>query len=625
MISPEEKERVVQATDFVGLVGETVVLHEKSAGDFWGCCPFHEERTESFHVSADRGLFYCFGCGAKGDVIDYVKRRENLEFADAVRYLADRAHIELHESNAPSAGPGRGRIVACLEEAQRHFAKLLLSTRDAAGECQKARNYLSKRSLGREVSRRWGLGYSLGRGDLVSHLRGRGFTPREIVAADLGVEGPRGLRDRFFNRVMFPIRDAAGQVIGFGGRVIDTSLPKYLNSRDSSIWHKRKNLYALDRAKDSITATGRVVIVEGYTDAIAMHEAGITNTVAILGTALTADHLKVLSRFRPREIISLLDGDEAGQRAAEKIVALVGQTRAKLLCVVLPEGKDPAEYLEAEGPHAMLERLARASDLVLFVLERRLRAAEGASVGERAQILDDVCGILAPLSDDPIALSSYASIVADAFSVDDAQIHTRIRDAARKLAMAPYPRPGLPDGTSDGERGYATEEPGEPLPDLSRVGAAERSRLLSERELLATLASRPAAFARESERIRGLSWGDPRHGRIADALLATSNARASERLAAARAVDAYAPQILAASEFDRLGGRWGEVEATFLVDQVELQSLSQDLRRTSSALHAAEIAGDDQRIQELMRSAQALRGRMAELEASVRSWNDRGE
>ncbi len=625
MISPEEKERVVQATDFVSLVGETVMLHEKSSGDFWGRCPFHEERTESFHVAADRGLFYCFGCGAKGDVIDYVKRRENLEFVDALRYLADRAHIELHESAGGASGPGRGRIVACLEEAQRHFARLLLKTRDAAGQCQKARDYLSKRSLGREVALRWGLGFSVGRGDLTNHLRSKGFTTREIVAADLGAEGPHGLRDRFYDRVMFPIRDAAGAVIGFGGRVIDDSLPKYLNSRDSSIWHKRKNLYALDRAKGSITATGRVVIVEGYTDAIAMHEAGITNTVAILGTALTADHLKLLSRFRPREIVSLLDGDEAGQRAAEKIVALVGQTRAKLLCVVLPEGKDPAEYLEAEGAQAMMGRLSEASDLVLFVLLRRLREAEGASVGKRAKILDDVCGILAPLVNEPLALSSYASLVADAFSLDEEQVRARIREAARQQALAPRPRSDF-DAVPGGDAIDApAEEPGEPLPDLSRMGAAERSRILSERELLATLASRPEAFSRASGRIRGLSWADPRHGRIAEALLAHASSSAKERLAAARAVDAFAPQILAASELDRRGGRWGEAEAIFLVDQVELQSLSQELRRASSALHAAEISGDDARIQELMAAAQTLRARIAQLEGSVRSWNDHGE
>ncbi len=625
MISPEEKERVVQATDFVSLVGETVMLHEKGSGDFWGRCPFHEERTESFHVSADRGLFYCFGCGAKGDVIDYVKRRENLEFMDAVRYLADRAHIELHERAGASSGPGRGRIIACLEEAQRHFARLLLKTRDAQGKCQRAREYLSARSLGREVALRWGLGFSLGRGDLTSHLRAKGFTTREIVAADLGVEGPHGLRDRFYDRVMFPIRDAAGSTIGFGGRVIDSSLPKYLNSRDSSLWHKRKNLYALDRAKGAITATGRVVIVEGYTDAIALHEAGITNAVAILGTALTADHLKVLARFRPAEIVSLLDGDEAGQRAAEKIVALVGQTRAKLRCVVLPEGKDPAEYLEAEGPQAMMERLSEAEDLVLFVLDRRLREAQGASVGERAKILDDVCGILAPLANEPLALSAYVGFVADAFSVDEGQVRERIREAARARAMDPRSRDRIARSTGSEYRQSSPEDLGEPLPDLSRVGTAERSRILSERELLAALAARPEAFSRDLARIGALDWADARHGRIAHALLDARGASARARLAAARAVDAYAPQILAASELDRANGRWGEAEAAFLVDQVELQSLAHALRGVSSALHAAEISGDDARIAALLGESQSLRARIAELEASVRSWNDRGE
>ena len=621
MIPPEDKERVIQATDFVGLVAETVQLHEKTAGDFWGRCPFHEERTESFHITTDRGLFYCFGCGAKGDVIDYVEKRENLDFIEAVRYLADRAHIELHERGGVSSGPGRGRLVACLEEAQRHFAHLLLKTRDPAGACERARRYLGKRDLGHEVALRWGLGYSIGRGDLVNHLLSKGFSRREIVAADLGVESPNGLRDRFYNRVMFPIRDVAGSVIGFGGRVIDDSLPKYLNSRDTSLFHKRKNLYALERAKASITATGRAVIVEGYTDAIALHEAGVTNAAAILGTALTEDHLKALDRFRPREIVSLLDGDEAGRRAAAKMVALIAKTKARLSCVILPEGKDPAEYIAAYGPQAMMARISEASDLVLFVLERNIAEARSASVGERQAILDEICSMLAPLADQPLAISPYSSFVADAFSLDEAQLMERIRRAARAGAFEQAGRiaPSRETPTLGRE---GPETLAEPLPDLDRMSGRERSRILSERELLSMLAAKPEAFSACDERIRSLTWADPRHGRIARVLLDAASASPSQRIARARSIDPYAPRILAASEFDRRGARWGGDEASFMVDQVEAQSLDEELRVASAELHAAEIAGDEGRIATLMARAQQLRSRMAELEASVRTWNE---
>lgn len=620
MISQEEKERVIEATDFVGLVAETVQLHEKGPGDFWGRCPFHEERTESFHITRDRGLYYCFGCGAKGDVIGYVMKRENLEFADAVRYLADRAHIELHESRSARSGPPRQRLFACLDAAQARFAQLLLRTRDERGACQRARDYLSARGLGRDVCVRWGLGFSLGRGDLVRTLQDQGFSRSEILAADLALDRQGRLRDRFYDRVMFPIRDATGQTIGFGGRVIDGSLPKYLNSRDSAIWHKRKNLYALDRAKSSITATGRAVVVEGYTDAIALHEAGVTNAVAILGTALTADHLAVLDRYRPKEIVSLLDGDEAGQRAAEKMVGLLGATKAKLLCVVLPNGQDPAEFIAAEGAQAMMERLTHAEDLVLFVLERRLAEVVGASFGERQAILDGICQILAPLaSQQPLALASYASLVADAFS-------TSTEELLRKIRQTPWRRPG----ESEPERAPSAEggsvEPtaafSEPLVPLEALSAQQRARVRAERELLALLAADRGAFAGLEDRVFALGWEDPRHERLAKTLLAADPASsASDRLRQARAVDVHAPEILAASEFDRAGRRWGRREATFALDRAELEWLRASQRSLSSNLQAAELAGDDARIEVLLREAEETRERLLELESSVREWD----
>ncbi len=624
MIGNDQKEQIVQATDFVSLVGETVQLHEKGAGDWWGRCPFHEERTESFHVNANRGLYYCFGCEAKGDVIDFVMRRENLDFADALRWLADRAGIEIRETRGARRGPRRNRVLSCLEEAERRFSRNLLARRDPAGRCDRARAYLGGRSMGREVSLRWGLGFALGGQDLVNHLLDCGFSRAEIAAADLGVERGNGLRDRFFDRVMFPIRDEAGRTIGFGGRVMNDSKPKYLNSKDSGLFHKTKNLYALDRAKDSIIASGRALIVEGYTDAIALHEAGFANACAILGTALTHDHIRLLSRFKPREITSLLDGDAAGQRAAEKALAHLGETEAKLTCVVLPEGKDPAEYLEAYGPEALEAELAGAKDLALFVIDRKVAEAQGSAPGRRRRILGEACAALAPLKGNPIALERYSAYIADAFDASQEEVRRLIREAPVRRDDAGRPAAAFVDGDGPWETERAADAgviAVEPLPDLGSLPPRQRRRIVLERQFLALLADDPQPFAPHAARIRALSWEDPRHGVIAAVLLdAPVGSSARDRLALARNADPMAPQILSGSEFDRSGEPWNERDASFVMDELELETLRAEARSLQAALKAQEIDDDRTGARALLERSAALRERIAMLESRVRHW-----
>lgn len=326
MISEADKERVREATDIVSLVAETVVLRQRG-NDFWGCCPFHQEKSPSFHVTPSTGLWHCFGCHSGGDVFDYVMKREGLEFSDAVKYLADRAHIDIVDTGqAANRGPKRTRVIDVLEAAQDSYAKRLMRGKSEGADA--ARKYFASRGFNSDICSRWKLGYADGSVSLSRELQQLGFKRDELIAADIATNRGGALRDQFFNRVMFPIHDEQGRCIGFGGRVMGDAKPKYLNTRETSVFHKSKHMFAFDRAKESIAAQGFAIVTEGYMDVISMHEAGFTNTVAALGTALSLDHIKTLSRFA-KTIICMFDGDAAGQHAAEAAVRYIESTKAR--------------------------------------------------------------------------------------------------------------------------------------------------------------------------------------------------------------------------------------------------------------------------------------------------------
>ncbi|MDR2109355.1 MAG: DNA primase, partial [Coriobacteriales bacterium] len=333
----EDIRKVREATDLVALIGERVVLKPRNR-EFWGNCPFHNEKTPSFKVDPASQFYHCFGCGESGDAITFVRKIDNLDFPDAVRYLAERANIELHESGAVQSGH-KARLFKVMEQTVAFYHRQLMRVKSP--ETDAARAYLGSRAMSGEVARDWQLGYAPGSGSLVRELSAAGFSRADMLDANVAVDGRGGrLRDRFFNRVIFPISDLQGRPIALGGRVLNDGEPKYLNTSDTALFSKGTTLYALSRAKAAITATGTAIVVEGYTDTIAMHAAGFTNTVATLGTALTAEHLKKLARFA-RRLVYLFDGDAAGQRAADRASALITRD-------ITPEsGSRPIELLVA--------------------------------------------------------------------------------------------------------------------------------------------------------------------------------------------------------------------------------------------------------------------------------------
>ena len=631
MITDEDKERVRQATDIVALVSETVELRQKGR-DLWGCCPFHHEKTPSFKVDPASGLWHCFGsCSEGGDVFKYVMRRENLSFPESIRYLADRAGIELTEEDGRTdRGPKKSRLLEALSEAEAFYHLMLMRGRGSGPDA--ARSYLAGRGFGSDVCRRWGLGYAPGRGKLVAHLRSKGFTPKEMVAANLAVERGSRLSDTFFDRVMFPIRDERGNTIGFGGRILAKSdnAPKYLNSRDTPAFNKGKHLFAFDRAKEAMAATGEAIVCEGYTDVIAMHEAGFTSAVAALGTAFRIDHVKLMDRMRVKRIVCMFDGDAAGQSAAEKAVGFIDDTAAAIMCVVLPDGQDPMEFLSTHTPEEMRAQLDAARPLVDFVFEKELAKWDLSVPGQRVRALEALSKVFAPLKKS-VLLDDYATRIADSLhlNVDDVRrsiVETKVRDDAAPAQVRTsndrVQDVQVDDGSYQGvPDDYVPVE--QYVPDVQQavvLSSDDRVQAAAERELLALLAAEPQSVRPFAERIAAFSWVDPRHETMAWAMLATPEGTEPKGLvAAATSVIPDAPSILSAGRIASFDRESASRDASIVVDTVDLYSSRRRIREIKARLRAGSASAPGFEAERLFKEATDLQKRVNSLAKSLSS------
>lgn len=630
MISDEDKERVRQATNFLELVSETVELRQRGQ-EFWGCCPFHDEKTPSFKVNPQTGLWYCFGCSQGGDIFDYVQRREHLEFLDALRYLAERAHIELHDNQSShrTRGPSRARLLEALEAADDFFNTQLL--RNPAPSPGSARAYLKDRGFGSAVAKTWHLGYAAGGSSLIQHLLSKGFTSQELLAADLATARNGRLFDRFYERLTFPIHDELGKTIAFGARVIPErytqvlssmskrpQMGKYINTRDTAVFNKGKHLFAYDRAKESIAARGFALVCEGYTDVIALHEVGITYAVATLGTAFRIDHIRLLERQQPKRIICLFDGDEAGQRAAERSVAYIDKTKAELRCVILPHGQDPMEFLAAEGVDALKRQLAAARPLMDVVLEKYLLDAPSLSAGGRVEILRELACILAPLKHS-LLLDEYATRIADALNFDAEHTKQTILHAKPRLdvsheveAVHTSAKPqsafsisaasigGSDMSTADDRTGYCA--------DASHQAVVER-------ELLVLLLDHPELRSKVMEFIPEITWSHEQHQALAWAFFSASDsATPSDLIMLARQISPHASQILSAGYVSSDESLPLDQKLNYLVDTLRLQSAQQEVRRMRAHMSSA----DETLAHDLLLRATELQKKIRELQMRLR-------
>lgn len=354
MSANEVIEQIRDSLDISDIIGERVKLRRSSRG-YSGLCPFHQEDTPSFHVYTDTQSYYCFGCHEAGNIFTFLMKMDKLTFPEALKILADRAGIELKGYNS-----GTRTIYEILEMTAKFYADNL---------SQASRSYLERRKLDSSDITRFTLGYAPASWDsLVMYLRHQGISDRQMQQAGLVQEGKHGLYDRFRGRIIFPIRDIAGRVIAFGGRLIDGEGAKYINSSESEIYHKRKNLYLLDKARNAIREKKRSILVEGYMDAIRLHKCGFMETVASLGTSLTAEQAETLSRYADRCYICY-DSDTAGQNAALKSMFVLQEHGLDVYVINLAESKDPDEYLCEHSPADFEDAMKEAKPLIIQYIE----------------------------------------------------------------------------------------------------------------------------------------------------------------------------------------------------------------------------------------------------------------
>lgn len=410
-IRDEDIALVRERTSIGDVISETVTLKSAGGGNLKGLCPFHDEKSPSFNVSPARNVWYCFGCGAGGDAIKFLMDAEHLSFVESVERLAGRAGIQLRyvedDRGAPRPRPQQGqrqRLIAA-HAAAVEFYRAQLSTAGA----RPAREFLAQRGFDRAAAERYGCGFAPeGWDPLTKHLRQQGFTHQELVTAGLSRESRSGtLIDRFRRRLLWPIRDLAGDVIGFGARKLfdDDDGPKYLNTPETPIYKKSHVLYGIDQAKREIAKQGRAVIVEGYTDVMACHLAGVTTAVATCGTAFGADHIGVLRRLLldtdsvAGEIIFTFDGDAAGQKAALRAFSDDQRFVGRTFIAVSPDNMDPCELRLAKGDLAVRDLVARREPLVDFALRHELSRFDLDTVDGRVEAMRRAAPLVAQLKD----------------------------------------------------------------------------------------------------------------------------------------------------------------------------------------------------------------------------------
>ena len=468
-------EQVRQQSDIVDVIGEHVKLR-KNNRNFIGLCPFHTEKTPSFNVNAERGIFKCFGCGKAGNVITFVEQHLHMGFVDAVRHLAQRSGIEIPEERRedPTGEFARqDNAMRALREATEFYQQILESSDGAP-----ARAFFKKRGFTEQTCKEFRLGAAPAAWDTtMQHLLSRGFAIEHLVDAGLVITREDGKTyDRFRGRAMFAIADSGGRVVGFSARTLtdDPGQPKYVNSPQSIVFEKSKLLYGLDRAKRAIQADRTAIIVEGQADVITLHQAGITNVVASSGTALTAEHLRILKRFADA-IILVFDSDEAGQKAITKGIELGLASGFDVRCVVLPEGTDPDSLVRTSGADALRPLLSSAVSWLTYQTDRLRLTGQLDDATQQARAVRVMLEWIASVPDS-LRHPFLVRDLSEAFRLNEQVLLEELRRVVTGASQRPAPAQGASSSVAISEKANA----GQPAPSLSYKAAL----LPSERELI---------------------------------------------------------------------------------------------------------------------------------------------
>jgi DNA primase len=453
-------ERVKDAVDMVELVGARTELR-RAGGRMVGLCPFHDERTPSFSVNVEQKLYHCFGCGEGGDAIGFVQQTEALDFPGAIEFLATRYGVELkREEEDPQAEERRRRrerLLKLLERTTMFYERFLWE----ADEAEPARRYLADRGLGEQVLRDFRIGYAPKAWDRVmTAARRDGFTEQELAGAGLGRRGRQGgFGDLFRGRIMFPLADSRGRVLGFGARAMrDDQQPKYMNTPEGELYHKRRQLFGIDRARAAIAKARQVIVVEGYTDVLALHAGGVEQSVAIMGTALTPEQFAELARAAGQDgtVVLALDADRAGLDAMLRAARAAEEKRIDLMVVELPAGKDPADLVADGGTEAFTQLLERAISVPEFQTRRVLAEADLGTPHGRDRALQAVQPILTGVRA-PATRNELVSYVSDRLDVPASSVVTQLAEGARAVTVREVdvaPVPTALDAITRAERSF---------------------------------------------------------------------------------------------------------------------------------------------------------------------------
>ena len=560
-------DEVIARTDLVDLVSESVRLTKKGSS-YWGCCPFHSEKTPSFHVVPDRQIYKCFGCGKGGGAINFVMELENLSFREAVEVLAKRAGMQMPETMGPSADARqrREKLLELNRQAARAFHSWLYTQEGARGLA-----YLQKRGLSKATLTRFGLGFAPNSWDaLIREMNKQGYDKRDLLDAGLAVNNKDGrIYDRFRNRVMFPIIDVRGNVIGFGGRVMDDSTPKYLNSPDTPVYNKSRNVFALNIAKKS--KAERVILTEGYMDTISLHQAGFDSAVASLGTALTEEHAQLLSRYFKQTIISY-DGDGAGAAAAQRAIPILEKAGLKVRVLRVTGAKDPDEFIKRYGRDAFARLLDKSENQVDYRLDQLRQKFNLEDDAQKVAFLQEAAQMLAGLHS-AVEREIYGGHAAQTAGVSP---ETMAQEINRALKIR------LRKEKKQQERRDLS--PASQLQPRSRGLRYENIRSARAEEGVLRLLLLDPGLLRDTQGLTGAEFSSPLLGRAYDLL----EARAEEGLSLQLAVLA---EDLTSEEMDHLAQVVSQPESAANAQQAMADYIA--VIRREALLRSGQGSGDD--------------------------------
>ena len=568
------KEQARSTANIVEVISGYVPL-KKRGQNFWGCCPFHGEKTPSFAVNPAKNMFYCFGCHEGGDIFKFIMKIESCDFKEALKLLAARYGIPVPERQKTAVEirreKQRERIYETNATACRFYQACLLKTPYGKG----ALAYLNGRGINQEIINSFSIGYALDSfTSLLSNLGRHGYKGEELLAAGLVAMGRQQLYDKFRNRVMIPIKDPKGKIVGFGGRVLDNSTPKYLNTAETEWFNKRRLLFAMDVAYKAIRTSRQAIVVEGYMDAISLHAAGISNVVASMGTAFAAEQAKLLQRIAD-EVVFCYDSDSAGRKASVRAVSIARTAGLKVRIAGVPEGKDPDEYVRRYGKEAFLKVVAEAREGIDFQIEETILQNDVSNLAGKVDAVSNILPFLLECKSE-IEAAEHMRRVAQRLTIDEGLIVEEYRKATKR-------------------NGVKRESAYVPVPDVKKISITRQA----EEQLLAVLLEEPYLAENCQAVLQCTGWSDPVLAQIFAVLQALIQANTFTIDKLNDALDGAGQSALAGIRTRAVPTQNGEQFVEACLRQLQRNYLEQEYEKHRLLADEYERSADERFMQEL--------------------------